>query len=553
MSLSYRPYEFGFPGLLAMVVVTTALVIYTKIYFCGSSLDGERIPSAPYRIPFLRNTIPFLFNSHQYLVNLREKFGTSPVRLSVGGQNIIYIPHSDGTATKMLKSRNLTQTPLIIKHLRDNFGMPERDLRLYSDQSDNNPSQADHRALHSMLSGTTLETFADITATQLVKSIEAKRAEWTDWVELPDLYTFVRDELSRAQMYALCGSEIFNVAPTLMHDFWEFDKQLPNLFKGLPTWMIPKAIASRNKMTSHIHNWHTRLREAPPPNPDTTPWDPIHGLRLMSSRRKIWHELSPEGQVVQDLGLIRASISNSTAATIWPILATLHHPTLTPRILAATTPHFTPPTLSFNRQTLTTIPLLNSLYLESLRYSTAVAITRQPRAPDIKMGNHTFNHSDTLLALNWTAHYDSSFWNEGAIRPNITEPEHPVEEFWAERFLKYPNDPYSGPIRTSTPLPPATRTKPSIHTAADDATAKLITTGLQDNFFPYGGGSNICPGRHFAKQEIIFTVAVMIRAFEMEVLEPEVLEGVRPDERYSLMGNLPPDRGVRLRVRGRRI
>ncbi|PYI10668.1 cytochrome P450 [Aspergillus sclerotiicarbonarius CBS 121057] len=577
------------PDLVAVLFITTALIIYTKIYFrrdrTQAPHDGSPIPSAPSWIPLLRNTIPFLFNSHQYLVSLRHKFGSSPVRLFVGGQKIIYMPHSDGTATKMLKSRDLTQTPLIIKHLRDNFGMPEQDLHLYFDKSDSNPSQEDHRALHTLLSGTTLETFADITATQLTKSIEKKRAEWTDWVELPDLYTFVRDELSRAQMYALCGEEIFKVAPDLMHDFWDFDEQLPNLFKGLPGWMIPKARASRDKMAAHIREWHTRLRQSDPPNPDTTAWDPMHGLRLMSSRRKIWHGMSPEGQVVQDLGLIRASalippsqspfpttplttsssISNSTAATIWPILSTLQSPTLTPRILAATAPHFTPHSLTFNRQTLTTIPLLNSLYLESLRYSTAVAIMRQPRSPGTKISNHTFNPSDSLLALNWTAHYDSSFWNEGALlpspNPNPTntntkqegEREHPVNEFWPERFLSYPNDPLSGPIRTpNSLLSSSIREKPIEYTPTDDSNAKVTTSGLQDYFFPYGGGSTICPGRHFAKQEIIFTIAVIIRAFEIEAVGCGEVGSVGPDRRYSLMGNLPPDKRVRVRVRGRK-
>ncbi|OOF90565.1 hypothetical protein ASPCADRAFT_10479 [Aspergillus carbonarius ITEM 5010] len=554
--------ESGYSGLAALLVLLFSLVILTKICACRDPSQKHHsepsIPSAPYWIPFLRNTIPFLFNSHQYLVKLRQKFGASPIQLLVGGQKIIYLPHSDGTASKMLKSRDLTQTPLIIKHLRDNFGMPEDDLRLYFDTSDSNPSQEDHRALHTMLSGKTLETFIDITATQFIKSIEEKRAQWTDWVELPDLYTFIRDELSRAQMYALCGEEIFNVAPTLMHDFWEFDKQLPDLFKGLPTWMIPKARASRDKMLSHIRAWHTRLQQSPPPPPNTT-WHSIHGLRLMISRRTIWHNMSPEGQVVQDLGLIRASISNSTAATIWPILSTLHptNPTLTPRILSSITPHFTPHTLTFNPQTLPTVPLLNSLYLESLRYSTAVAITRQPKSPttptSISPLKSQFRPSTTLLTFTFPAHHDPTFWNEGPLYPNnANQRHHPIDTFFAERFLSYPDEELTGPIQPSHPDPYSiVREHPITHTPAQDSTAKVVTSGLHDYFLPYGGGGTICPGRHFAKQEIMFAVAVVVRGLEMEVLDPGDVEKVRPDERFSLMGNMPPDRGVRVRMRGR--
>ncbi|PWY80854.1 cytochrome P450 [Aspergillus sclerotioniger CBS 115572] len=556
MTLDNLLYEASYPGLAALLVLFCTIFICTTIYFrprISQDEDGPSIPSAPYWIPVLRNTIPFLFNSHQYLITLRQIFGPSPISLSIAGQKITYMPHSDGTATKMLKSRALTQTPLIIKHLRDNFGMPETDLHLYFDTNDTNPSQEDHRALHILLSGTTLETFADITATQLTKSIERKRAQWTNWVELPDLYTFVRDELSRAQMYALCGEEIFNVAPDLMHDFWEFDRQLPSLFKGLPTLLIPKARASRDKMLAHIRAWHTRLAESPPPDPEAG-WDHIHGLSLMTSRRHIWRDMSPEGRVVQDLGLIRASISNSTAATIWPILSTLHpsNKTLTPRILSAISPHSTPNSLAFNRQSLSTIPLLNSLYLESLRYSTAVAIMRQPKAPNTTISNYTFQKSNSLMAYNFTAHYDNTFWNEGALLPNNAEREHPVTTFYPERFLSYPDDELSGPIRPSNPqLTSMIRENPPTYTATEDSHAKVITSELQDYFFPYGGGGTICPGRHFAKQGIIFTLALMIRGFEIEVLDKEVVEEVRPDERFSLMGNLPPDRPVRVRVRAR--
>ena len=229
---------------------------------------------------------------------------------------MIYISHGDKMVSTTLSSRDLTQKPLIMKHLSDAFGMPKEDLAMYVEKDESadhmehlDPSQQDHRALHTTLSGSTLAGLADTNYATLVESIEKKRAEWTEWVELPDLYVFVRDELSRALMRALCGDEIFNVTTDFMHDFWDFDEKLPQLFKGLPGWMTPRACASRDNMAQHLHAWHKRLREkvnVEEVDIDKTAWDPLWGLRLMAARKQILRDMSLEGQVAQDLGMIRA-------------------------------------------------------------------------------------------------------------------------------------------------------------------------------------------------------------------------------------------------------
>jgi hypothetical protein len=36
------------------------------------------------------------------------------------------------------------------------------------------------------------------------------------------------------------------------------------------------------------------------------------------------------------------------------------------------------------------------------------------------------------------------------------------------------------------------------------------------NYFPYGGGTAACPGRYYAKQEILAAVALVIAKFDFE-------------------------------------
>ncbi|KAM7211165.1 hypothetical protein V8F06_013446 [Rhypophila decipiens] len=54
-------------------------------------------------------------------------------------------------------------------------------------------------------------------------------------------------------------------------------------------------------------------------------------------------------------------------------------------------------------------------------------------------------------------------------------PEYPVETFWAERFLKHPNEVISGPIRKPEWSMHETRGRSSQKTVEDDRTAKILS------------------------------------------------------------------------------
>src|SRR4051794_27166131 len=42
----------------------------------------------------------------------------------------------------------------------------------------------------------------------------------------------------------------------------------------------------------------------------------------------------------------------------------------------------------------------------------------------------------------------------------------------------------------------------------------------QAHLRPFGGGASLCPGRHFAQQEIFITVAVLATAYEFDLRGP---------------------------------
>jgi cytochrome P450 len=118
------------------------------------------------------------------------------------------------------------------------------------------------------------------------------------------------------------------------------------------------------------------------------------------------------------------------------------------------------------------LPLLCSVYSECLRLRNSVQVVRQLRN-DVRIDGYTLKAGNLIIAPSYLAHQDSSAWSNGTGG-------YPAHEFWPERFLHR---------------------------------SKTVESG---NYFPYGGGTAACPGRYYAKQEILAAVALVIAKFDFE-------------------------------------
>lgn len=69
-----------------------------------------------------------------------------------------------------------------------------------------------------------------------------------------------------------------------------------------------------------------------------------------------------------------------------------------------------------------------------------------------------------------------------------------------------------------------------------------------------GGGVSVCPGRFFAKQDMMLVVAMMVSRFDIEFVKWTHRDGTpsdRPaenDVRWSGGASVPPDREMRVRM-----
>jgi cytochrome P450 len=193
---------------------------------------------------------------------------------------------------------------------------------------------------------------------------------------------------------------------------------------------------------------------------------------------------------------------------------------------------------------------MQSVYTETLRLRVAVVIQRSPTVPDFKIDNWSFSEGKMIMANHWIAARDEAVWNTGRLGENGSQ-QYPVDEFWGERFLEYPDDPLSGPLRKPERAaePGANGGEKSI---SDDRQAKFTMDGTTGHYFPYSGGLKMCPGRFFAKQEIIGATAMILSAYDIEFVDVEAAKKIKPDMNYFPFGAVPPKGNIAVRIRRRR-
>lgn len=118
---------------------------------------------------------------------------------------------------------------------------------------------------------------------------------------------------------------------------------------------------------------------------------------------------------------------------------------------------------------------------------------------------------------------DEKVWNTGSAKDC-----HPLAEFWADRFLVYPGNGASGPLNPSFRPQPAPCCPDQADAATQETTTPkqeeqgedpiFTTEGLAGTWVSFGGGHRMCPGRHFAKVEMIVTFAMMCTMFDIELI-----------------------------------
>lgn len=190
-------------------------------------------------------------------------------------------------------------------------------------------------------------------------------------------------------------------------------------------------------------------------------------------------------------------------------------------------------------------PLVQSIYAEVLRVHNGTVVARVPQKPDFSIAGWRFPKDQPIMVSSFNTARVPSIWNQGT--PD--EP-HPVEDFWPERFLVDPKDPSSGPV---LPHVRSVKSQGGRPEAGDELSQKPYFTfdGTNGSWLPYGGGSRMCPGRHFAKKEMIGAMAMFLTVFDVELAPRD--GWIEHDLSYFMFGVMHPKGAVPAKLRRRKV
>ncbi|KAL8934199.1 MAG: hypothetical protein Q9216_006029 [Gyalolechia sp. 2 TL-2023] len=549
-----------------------------------STAKCQSPPIAPYWIPFFAHLFLFLFDLNSLLTNIVNRIGNPhPIRIPLGTEEFIFVTGPRNLKLVWKNSQSLTAKAGHLIALRTILDTPERSMGIYrADTSgigkepllrsnvapERRVWHLTHQPIVDCLSGTPLTIFTDNFQNSMIKRIEQYSFD-DQWTEMPDLFTFMCTELMHVQLELLCGTFFLEHNPGFVNDFWQFHHALIHLRKGLPRWMISQSCKARSVCLDAVEKWHEALQTHDPDVLiDTGKFqDARFGNEIMRSRRRIIAKiggLDKQTAASADLGMLWALNANPAIATSWLLLEIVRDPSLHPTIHReiATSSRSLPQSdshstihggLSSGQQfvvpLLSNCQLLQSMYTETLRLRTATLMIHSPEFSDFNFNQWLFPKDKLILISSHTAHMDRESWHgSGEKGAGI-----PVEEFCAERFLTWKGNTESRSNTSSSQKPPGSEKDGARGVERDRShleQASFTMAGHAGKWIPYGGGPGICPGRHFSKNLMLLTSALMFSAFEIEL---NVEKGWKPkmDMRYYGLGVLPPQGKVPFKIRRR--
>ncbi|KAI1342868.1 cytochrome P450 [Xylariaceae sp. FL0016] len=508
--------------------------------------DPHQPPCLPERIPYVSNTYQYITNQKRFLDRasqilqrnsiIRFNLGTTRVYLVTGAQNIQRLfKTSKSIASEAMFAQLIF--PKILGMPKDEVARFERDLsgraKVPNPGTENTP--LDKRLWHAshhiytehLARSHSTQRLSDIYYGKLMKKLDEQPCgEWTT----VRVFDFCRNQMGQAATEALFGPRIFEINPDIMKAFWEFEAGAASLFLGVPKWWNPKPYEARERFYAMVaryldsafdkFDWSRR---------DEIDWDDHFGAAVLRETAMWLKEsgFADRTNAAMVAQVVFAANTNTIPITTWGIMETARDTkmfsALRQEVQQAIVTDPTTGQTSINSQKLYSLPLLQSVYVEILRRHMSFNIVREVMEPIIMEG-YTIGKGSLLEAPMQIAHHEEAVWGV---------PGHPASEFWAERHVKY------------------------VDSKDEDGNVtqrrEFSMAGRPSSFFPYGGGLPVCPGRHFAKQEIMMTLGLIVAKFDIEFVEWANMDGSLSDRAaednpdYAGAEAMPPDRDMKIR------
>ncbi|KAK2000461.1 cytochrome P450 [Colletotrichum falcatum] len=565
-----------FPFLLTYLLTHIRFVVQTRTLKKLKVHSFHSPPVPPYAVPGLGHAYSVLFNAEKLLRPLQTLVEARVLRLSIPLSRILYVLPGEGVRSLFRASRDLVPVPGTFDALTVFFGLTPADYRVFNHEhisafeasrgggGRSTPhADASRRIMElqrddfvTFLHGENLRPVMDAFSSNLGRLFRSRhpRGSSPESTSLPDLYAFVRDSVFRAEVEALYGKHIFAVCPSLCEDFWSFYGAFPVISRGGPRWLYHSQYRSRDGMLRNLDAWRRWCNSnsyKDDEGPGDAVFNPVWGTRYVKNMVRRFEGLgfSDAGVSSVLLGFLFVTTANTIPAAAWMILHILLDQSLISRLRQETSEELGAINAPIDCTALSSAPLLNSVYRETLRLHVAGFVGRRASGEWGRLRGGSLpvlRPGATGISANWLGGLNQYVWNTG--REVNGRAEHPVESFWAERFLEYPDDPRSGPLRKPPSVYADTAGAGPAKPFRDDSRARVPNPpALRGYFFPFGGGVWRCPGEALAKNTILVTAFMLLRELDIEMLDPADAAKTSSQHRAIPFGTHSFDRQVPVR------
>ena len=152
-----------------------------------------------------------------------------------------------------------------------------------------------HKATVDCLAGSHLTAAALAFQSALATRIEMLPIS-NEWVEVDDLFGFLRPLISYSTVEAMCGPKFLKTFPEFVDDFWNFNGTMPRLLQGWPRWLTPKAWQARDRCIMTMKKWRRMSHD--------TAFDGNAMIPRRWSYFSAMEGLSEQGVACSDLGIL---------------------------------------------------------------------------------------------------------------------------------------------------------------------------------------------------------------------------------------------------------
>ncbi|KAL3421937.1 25-hydroxycholesterol 7-alpha-hydroxylase 1 [Phlyctema vagabunda] len=488
--------------LLAGITLVTIFACFRGLIWLTH--DENEPPVLGDSIPFLTPILGILRHRTNFMVRLRDRNPSVPIyTLRLPGSRIYVINSPSLVPLVQRQKRVIAFEPIPARAAANMMGVSKAGVEIISRDCTGDDAyfatflKATYPALAS--SGPGLDAMnraaVEVLATSMMEGLEVKKVT-------VDLWAWVRHQVLMATTEAIYGPRNPFRDPATEKAWYDFEQGI--MLQMLQVHhLCPQGRSSLEARESMVRAFHRYFDQGGHQIPN------VPSLCLVQARyqHNLAHALSLDDIVRTEIGQVAASLSNTIPAAFWMLWHVLKDPVVLTDCrneierlaVVERFQHLQPDGRSVEKEVCTidvsqltnrqSCPTLTSTWYEVLRYN-HVGISARMVMQDALLDGYLLKKDSTVMIVSPVMHSDLSVWGPSA------------NEFWHRRFIH--NGSNSTDHAEVTTIK-SSKSKRMNYNKPEKSPANRI----------FGGGSTLCPGRHFASQEVMSLLALTIMRFNV--------------------------------------